>query len=319
MRRVTPSPLGVAFACAVSLWLAASEASAQKAAPGKGAGSAETAPAARAAALKASGDEALDRKRFREALAAYDASLALVADPALLFNRGRALEFLARYPEALASIEEFDGKATPELRARVPGLATLLADLRARVATIAIKCASAGARVLLDKRELGTCPLAPSLRVNAGRQVLEVIAEGAFPYRRDLDLKGAAVTEIDVQLTSRDASGLLVVKSSMAGVRVRVDERDLGLAPAETGLLPGTHQVTVGKDSYETASTQVVLGRGERKELVLDPIARPGLLTRWWFWTAIGVVAAGATTSVILLTTERSPGSGDFSPGRVTQ
>lgn len=273
---------------------------------------------AKATEYKIKGDEALDRKRFEEAVAAYDASYALRPNAALLYNRGRALEFLARYPEALASIERFSTEAPADLRARVPGLEKLLGDLRARVGSITIACHSRGARVLLDRRQIGVCPVPSALRVNAGKQVLEVFAEGFFPYRREVELRGGSNVDVEVRLTSREQSGLLVIKSTLGGVDVHVDGLDLGVAPAEAGLAPGPHRVEVDKDGFDRTTTQVVVQRGERKELFLDPLERPPITKRWWFWAGLGAVVVGATTTVVLLTTERPTGSGDFSPGRLT-
>ena len=111
---------------------------------------APVAPVASSDELKRKGDEALDQKRYEDALGAYEAAYALSPTPVLLYNRGRALQFLARYPEALDMIERFAEKAPPELKARVRGLADLLSDLRSKVSTITVNCETTGARVLVD-------------------------------------------------------------------------------------------------------------------------------------------------------------------------
>lgn len=278
----------------------------------------EVAPEVRAGALKAEGDKALDEKRYEDALRAYDAALALGPNLPVLYNRGRALQFLARYAEALEPIETFARDAPPDLRARVPGLPTLLADLRARVTQLTVRCTTAGARVLLDQKQVGTCPMPPDLQVNGGKRVLEAFAEGHFPFRRELDLPGGRRVAVDINLTSREQNALLVVKSAVPGAMVSVDGETVGAAPAEAGVAPGPHRVDVDKDGFESVSTQVVLQRGERKEVSLDPREKPSILTRWWFWTGAAVVVAGAVTMVVVLSTERPAGSGDFSPGRVT-
>ena len=133
-----------------------------------------------------------------------------------------------------------------------------------------------------------------------------------------MTLPGAGELVIDVTLTSRDRSGLLIVKSSLSGVRVKVAEKSLGLAPAEVGLLAGPHRVEVDKDGYETGWTQVVLRIGERKELSLDPVSTPPIYARWWFWTGVAVVVTGAVTTALVLTTEKPAPNGDFSPGRLS-
>src|SRR5215212_6386311 len=63
---------------------------------------------AEAAAHKKSGDEAMDTFRFADALAAYTDAYAITKDTALLYNMGRALQALNRFPEALDKLEAFD-------------------------------------------------------------------------------------------------------------------------------------------------------------------------------------------------------------------
>lgn len=270
-----------------------------------------------AAELKRNGDLAIEQKRYQDALDAYEAAYAQVPSPALLYNRGRALQFLARYAQALDMIEQFAQTAPAELQERVKGLPELLTDLRSKVSTLVIHCDTSGARVLVGQRQVGVTPLATPLRVNAGKQTIDIFADGFFAYHRDALLPGGAELTLDVALTSRDRSGLLIIKSAMTGVAVKVDAKSVGQTPTEVGAVAGPHRVDVDKEGYGTASTQVMLQAGERKELSLDPLARPALYTRWWFWTGVAVLAAGVATTIIVLTTEKAAPNGEFSPGRV--
>lgn len=272
---------------------------------------------ARIAELKKLGDEQLETKHYAEALAAYDVAYAIAPNAALLYNRGRALQFLGRFPEALEAIERFAVQAPPELRERVPGLPLLLDELRARVGTLVITTRVEGARVLVDDKQIGITPIAGPVRVTAGRRSIEVFAEGYFPMRREIDLPGTASRTVDFPLVSRDTSGLLVVRSHVATTRVSVDGDVLGTAPVEAGLVAGAHRIAAEREGYDAASTQVVVGAGEKKEVWIDPTARPALYARWWFWTAIGVVVIGGVVTYVALTTERSTPSGNYSPGIV--
>jgi hypothetical protein len=270
----------------------------------------------RAADLKKRGDELLDTKHYAEALAAYDEAYAITPMPALLYNRGRALQFLGRFPEALEAIERFATEAPPELRERVAGLPRLLEELRARVGELAVTSKVAGARVLVNDKQIGVTPLAP-VRVASGHLAIEVFAEGYFPMRRELDLPGNGSRAVDFPLLSRDKAGLLIVNSHLSATRVSVDGVGLGRAPVEAGLVAGAHRIVAEHDGYDPTSTQVVLVAGEKRETWLDPTATPPLYARWWFWTAIGVVVVGGIVTYVALTTESSPPSGDYSPGLV--
>jgi len=52
-------------------------------------------------------------------------------------------------------------------------------------------------------------------------------------------------------------------------------------------------------------------------QLDRTPDASP-LTSKWWFWTAVGVVVlAGVATTVLLATTEKDPQVGTFGPGPI--
>ena len=268
--------------------------------------------------LKRQGDALLSERKYVEALDAYDRSYARSPNPALHYNRARALQYLARYPEALDSLERFQRDAPQELRDKVPGLADLLAELHGKVAVLAITSNVSG-RVLANGKDVGATPLAQPLRLNAGKTTIEILADGWFPFRREVNLEGNAQTAIDARLASRDTSGYLVVRSRIAQSEVFVDHALIGVVPAEAALASGAHAIRVARDGHRDVTTQIVLSAGERKELTLDPVAPTPLSARWWFWTGLGVIVAGAgiTTAIIVATTERGAPSGDFSPGKV--
>jgi hypothetical protein len=270
------------------------------------------------AALKASGDAMMVEKRYEEALSAYEAAAKGSPDPALHYNRGRALQFLARYPEALASLRRFQTEAPAAVRARVPALGEIVAEVRARVARVRVRCDVPGARVLLARQEIARTPFDAPLAVNAGHATLEVVAEGYLSSSSEIDLAGdEALREIDVKLIPRSRIGILVIKSGLAGTLAAVDGRPLGMAPAEAPLEAGPHAVAATHEGYGPVRTQIVLTAGERKEIVLDPIAPTPLYKRWWLWTAVGVAATGAVVTAVALKTEKSPPIGTFSPGQV--
>ncbi|HEY8074239.1 MAG TPA: PEGA domain-containing protein [Labilithrix sp.] len=271
-----------------------------------------------AADIKKQGDEAMDSGRPADALAAYTKAYEQTHDPALLYNKGRALMALTDYPQALKELEAFDAAAPPELKSRVPGLAKMIADLRSRVTTIAIACDVVGARVRLRDRTLGTCPLPATVTVVSGHGMLEVTSEGYVPWTRDVDLPGGGVASFTVHLASRTTTGVLVVRSDVAGAHVTVDGKTLGDVPVEASLGGGTHAIDVQRDGYKTTHTSAVVNAGERREIDVALEQESTLFGKWWFWTAVGVaVAGGVTVAIIAATSERSPDKGTVAPGVV--
>ncbi len=284
----------------------------------KAADAANATNAANAAALKQQADAQFDAKKYQEALALYDQSYALVPQVSIFYNRGRVYQYLGQYPRAEEELTHFDTEAPPDLKAKVPGFAAILADVHAHVATVHVVCSVAGARVLVGSMDMGATPL-PDVHVNAGQQKVEVLADGYYPFHEMIALPGGQTTAVNVELASRDRHGLLVVRSALGGTAVAIDGHAIGIAPTESTLDQGPHAVAVTHEGYADANTHIFLRAGERKELELSPLTKPSIFSRWWFWTITGavVVSGAAVVSYFALTTEKSGSSGDFSPGAV--
>ncbi|HEX2874767.1 MAG TPA: PEGA domain-containing protein [Polyangiaceae bacterium] len=271
-----------------------------------------------AESLKIQGDTALGEGRFEAALEAYQRAFAIEKSATLHYNRGRALQGLGRNAEALDALEAFEAEAPPELRAKVPRLAELLATVRASVAVLRLECAVSGATVKLDSRILGVTPLARPVRVDVGNHLLTVEADGYVPFSRRLSSSAGTLDEVRVKLLRPSDSARLRVRSGVAGARVFLDGEAVGQVPAELGVRAGRRLVRVEHPDYLTTSVPVTLAAGEARTVDVALESRPGLLQKWWFWAGIGAVAAGATLSVVALTTERAPSSGSIPPGMVS-
>lgn len=269
------------------------------------------------ALAKQRGDDALVGGRAAEALAAYMESYAARPDAAVLYNIGRAHQALADYGAALDALESFEITAPPNVRARVPGLARLLADVRQHASLLAISSAVDGATVRLDDRSLGKTPLRAPVRVNAGTATLVLEKEGFFPFQRTIALPPGAVAAFDVVLVSKLTKAIVTVRSPVAGARVAIDRRPEGTVPTEIVVAPGSHDLELTLDGYRTLRTSVAVAAGETRTLELSLETEAPITKKWWFWTGLGVLAVGATITVVALTTERSPSSGNVDPGRI--
>jgi PEGA domain len=308
----------VFLTCSASLAILASTPQIGFAAPEPTKAFATATTAAEAARLKEQGDKLMSEKRYEDALRSYEDAEKMAPSAALLFNRGRALQFLARYPEALVLIERFSQEADADTKAKVPGLSELITDLQGRVATINVRCTQG--RVLFRGRTLGQAPLAGDVRVPAGEGEIEVIADGYFPWKQAVTLAAKTRTEINVRLVSRERYGILNVQSSVEGTSILVNRKASGKAPAELQLEAGTHQIRGERDSYEALDRSVVVVAGERKDLLLKLEKTTPVYGRWWFWTGLAVVVATAAivTTVVALNTEKSVPTGEgFSPSNI--
>jgi hypothetical protein len=269
---------------------------------------------ARAKELRLKAHQLFDDHSYAEALIIYKESYQLSGDPALLYNIGRAHQFLNEAPEALGALEAFVAKASPELKAKVQGLEETLAEARRKVTTLTVTSNVVGARVLVRKKEIGRTPL-KAVRVLAGeadREVeIEVISETHETLSRKVSLRGGESLILELNLTSlkNTSNGLLIVRSSVPGARVQVDGRSLGVVPAEVQLPPGEHRVSLSADGHKESSLSLVIKASERRELDVD-LQKAPKPTRWWLWAGLGAVIVGGAVLTIALTTERSADQG---------
>lgn len=267
-----------------------------------------------AAKLKKEADVLMDQDRYVDALALYARAYELTSDPVLLYNQGRALEAMGDYSDALDKLERFDREASPALRAKVPGLHDLITDLRGRVATLVVTTNAPGARLFVREKAAGTIQKETRIRTRSGAATIEVAADGYVTFKKEVDLAGGTVVKIDAQLSLKKGDALIIVRSRPSA-DIAVDGKAIGRSPLELHLPPGQHTLLAEAAGRETERVPMTLALGDRRELDIELREPPGVLSRWWFWTAVGVVAAGGVASYFVLTTERDPDRGTFGQG----
>jgi hypothetical protein len=268
----------------------------------------------KAASLKATGDAEMDALRYTEALAAYQEAYALSEAPALLYNQGRALEALNRFPEAVEQFEAFVAKAPPELKKRVPGIEGHIGDLRKRVSTLTVTCNVPAARVIVRQTVVGKTPLPGPLKLTSGAAVVEVDADGYLPFSRAVDLPGGGAVTLDAALVAKATTGILVIEASDAGAVVSIDGTRAGVSPVEVLASAGNHRILVQHPDHPSVETVAFVTAGEKK-LFRVTLLRPSLATRWWLWTSLGAAVAAGVGIGIAATTEKAHATGSILPG----
>jgi hypothetical protein len=141
----------------------------------------------------------------------------------------------------------------------------------------------------------------------------------------------ARVPHLDELIESvRGRLARLSVRCPVAGARVIVRGDVEGTTPLSAAIvaMPGEAHVEVVADGYHPYARDVVLlaGREARVDAALTPelatrVTPPAretsapapIVTRWWFWTGVGVVVAGGTVAAIVAL--QKPGSSAKSEG----
>jgi hypothetical protein len=291
---------------------------------------ADEASAQRVEELKKRGNQAMLDLNYGEALDAYAAAIAIAPDDATLYyNLGRAHQAREDYPAALDALDKFQQKASPDVKARVPKLDQLVADVRSRVGTLNVQCSAevADATVSVgEKTTIKGCTAAPKrvrISVPARHAVVEVrLAAESYQgqsVRVAVEGGGPAVS-VSLMVLPKASSGTLLVRASPPDARISVDGTERGNPPLEVPLPAGAHTVDVRADGHDSAHVPVVVEAGRTKDVSLDLQRSAPITSKWWFWTGVGVLAVGIGVTVWYLVAqpEKDASSGTIAPGQVS-
>ena len=191
---------------------------------------------ARAAELKKQGDDLVHASKFKEALEKYDASFAIVPNPAIQYNRARAFQGVADWVGALDAFDKFVATAPPDLRAKVPNLDKMIAETASHVATLVIRCEVAGASVSVRGASAGTTPMQP-FRTTPGDATISVTAPGYVVFTQDTTLPAGQSTTVDVSLRKAATDQV----ASQAGHEPTPFDADATQTPTKTEPAPSGH------------------------------------------------------------------------------
>lgn len=254
---------------------------------------------------KARGDSAMEAGRAAEALEAYDRAAKLSPQPALDYNRGRAMLALGDFAGALDAFEAFTKNASPELREKTSRLPEVMAELSGKIAYVVVTCArcTKSSELRLRGRPL---VVGEELRTNPGAAELTVATRGYLPFRRSLDLPAGRHTTFEVALETEPTTGRLALRVAPSTALVSVDGGRRTSLPHALELAPGVHELRLEADGHEAKSVSVLIERGKERAIdVRLPEKAPAVYARPWFWVVVGVAAATATSVAIVAGTQQ--------------
>lgn len=264
-----------------------------------------------AAKLKKEADGLMGQDRYADALSLYQKAYEITADPALLYNQGRAYEAMGEYPDAVDKLEKFDHDASPSLHAKVPALQQLINDLKSRIAVLIVTTNATGARLLVRDKALGTITGEMKIRTRAGPATVEVSADGYNTFKKDVDLTAGTTVKVEANLELKKSDAVIVVHSKPIA-DITLDGKAIGRVPLEFHAPAGRHTLVADANGYEAESVPMTLSLGDRREVDIELHKSPSVFKRWWFWTVVGAVVAGGVATYLAVTIERPVQPGNF-------
>jgi hypothetical protein len=124
-----------------------------------------------------------------------------------------------------------------------------------------------GARLFVDNKDMGTLPLSAPLQLEPGVHSLIVRKPGFADFSRRVVAQKGRPTEVTVSLEA--VAGVVGVTSEPPGANVSINGQPQGQSPL-TGVVlkPGTYEITVSKEGYETGKQSLVVRAGKDHPVV---------------------------------------------------
>lgn len=252
---------------------------------------------------------------YSAALAEFQAAYQARPAPQVLYNIGLTEKALFRYPEAIDALNRYlagSPNLAPEARART---LELIGEMKALLADVTLSVTPPGATITVDGRVLGQAPL-PVVQLAAGAHSIEVAKDGYRAERRDLMVTAGVPAKMSVALAAIPRTGKVHIAASVPQAMISIDGKPVGLAPLDVELLQGGHQLAVSAPKYDVHRSELVVAAGQTRTVEITLDRTQHLYQKWYFWTPIAAVAAGAAIGLgVGLTSREPPLPGTLNPG----
>jgi hypothetical protein len=326
----------VALACGFTLLLLAAPVLVAEAAPA----AADSGEVARAREEFVRGADFANRAQWAEALVAFEHSAKLRPHPTTTFNIGACQRAMGSYTlarqtlvRALSDHESGAGGELPQML--VNDAHGYLAEIDRLLATVTVTLLPADAQIAVDGRPLES---ASTLGLGSGTAALPVLVAGVSAPGRGqpppvsqfrvivnpgtrvftLSRKGFADAVIsrtfgpgataDLNLELDRLPAAIHVGSSPPGGIVTLNGIDVGATPVDVARPTGSYRVVIRKPGFVTYDTRVLARPGEGVSLDPSlPVEKTPITQRWWFWTGLGVVVAGAAAGTYFYVRGQEP------------
>lgn len=232
--------------------------------------------------------------------------------PAVVYNLALAQSAVGRNVDALASFDAYLRLAGARLpSARRAAVEGLIASTRQHIAAVTVRVPGPSVAVAVDGVAIPPARLGRPVELDPGQHVFRATRPGLRPVEVARYFAAGARVDLELSPEPLPATGTLRVASLIPGASIYVDGALAGVGSIERPASPGRHTVALRADGYDPAESVVQLAAGQTEQLRLSLTRRRSLLTQWWFWTGIGVLAtAGATALVIGLSSTEPPSGG---------
>ena len=274
------------------------------------------APAHSAATKEAEARIALGRRmfeagRFEAALAEFEQAHSLSGDWRHLIFVGTAHTRLQEWTAAVRVFERYlkeGGVDVPEIqRTQVE---TELRAIDSTVARVTVLVAGKPAAVAINGKRMGTSPLPVEL-LSPGRYTFRASRNGFEPAEQTVRVVSKQSLTVKLALKPTILPGELRIDSRPVGATLRLNGESIGLAPWNGTLPAGSYTLQASLKGHYSTTREVFVGAGQKRNFVME-LREPSIVTKWYFWTGLGIAVTGTTFAILITQLDRNKWEVDY-------
>jgi tetratricopeptide (TPR) repeat protein len=193
---------------------------------------------------------------------AFEESVKLFPNKSNLYNLACSYRVVNRPLNALSTFERIQREFGDKLKTDKEMKADIdkqTAEINASLAKLTVTTVPEGAKVVLDKQDIGETPFKEPIKLVAGTHFVEVSHDGYESVSQNVILEQGSVKEASFNLPEKRSE--LSVTVNQPDATVSVDGMEKGKTPLSSplSLTKGDHIVKITKDGFTAAEQTVTL------------------------------------------------------------
>lgn len=238
---------------------------------------------------------------FADAISSFERSLRLQEAPATLYNVALAYRGTSQCTFGLNALDRFDALVTDPARRQSAD------DLRRQfdgcVVTVSLSVQGQCEALFIDGHPSPLRDGHHRILLDPGSHRFEVRRVGYRSVERVQEMQRGHGYEMALDASLDPLPAELIVDPGRADAAVRVDDVAMVEVPGAISTRPGPHRIRVVYPDGTSQERSVVVEPGGHlvvnfRERMAPP--SQALWNRWWFWTGLGVVVAGAAVATVV-------------------
>ncbi len=216
---------------------------------------------------------------YAGALAEFEESYRLAGKAVALKNVAQCHRDLKQFAEAYDTYRQLLAQHATDLKPKDKAdVEKSVEELAKVIGTIEIVAEPAGAEISIDGKVVGTTPLKP-VHVDVGAHEIKIGKPGFQPFAKSVTLVAEQHAAVSAALVPEVTTGrVAVAEPGGLAVKVLVDDKEVGSAPWEGDLAPGTHTIQLVGEGLASEKRSVDVQVKGRVELSLGAQATVGKL-----------------------------------------